>query len=189
MIVLASSLEGFGIGQTVVPQTIAMCSSSASRSDDLISLRGSPQYSGDGSAGDCNSLLRRLICTFDGKARAGAGQGIFLMPRPDARFPISHQKGGRKVAHHDLSLSVEAARAVIAAPQMHTVEGLRRSIEVLLTYGDWIDVERAKMLEVQLDIEELRPTAREVFLDGLGSVALFALVVAGFWIGAGFGVQ
>lgn len=91
------------------------------------------------------------------------------------------------MAYRDVGLSVEAARAVVGAPQMHSTEGLRQSIEVLKTYGDWMDYERAKMLESQLDAEALRPVAREFVLDALDAVALFGLVVVGFWIGTGMG--
>ena len=91
------------------------------------------------------------------------------------------------MAHHDVCLTVEAARAMIAAPHLHTPEGLRQSVEVLKTYGDWMDFERAKHLERQLDAEALRPTVREVALTALDAVGLFALLFAGLWVGAGFG--
>lgn len=186
MIARASSSDGIGTGHKVVPQTIAISISSASRSDDLISLRGAPPYSGDGSAGDCISLLRRLVGTLDGKARAGAGQGGNPPLRPDAPLKSS-KKGGLKLAHQDVCLSVDAARAVIAAPHLHTVAGLRQSIEVLKTYGDWMDFERAKMLERQLDDEAARPTEVEFLIDAPDAITLFALVIAAFWIGLGLG--
>lgn len=93
------------------------------------------------------------------------------------------------MASHDVCLTVEAARAMIAAPHLHGASALRRSIEVLKTKGDWMDFERAKMLERQLDAETFRPTAGEVVADVVGVLALFAFVICGFWVGAGLGWQ
>ena len=91
------------------------------------------------------------------------------------------------MASHDVFLSVESARAIIAAPQMHTTEGLRRSIEVLKTYGDWMDYERARMLERQLNAEALLPPRRDIVMTALDAIGLFGLLFAGFLIGAGLG--
>ena len=44
---------------------------------------------------EIHELLRRLICTFDGKARAGVGQGVNPTPRPQRAIISTTNKEGR----------------------------------------------------------------------------------------------
>lgn len=79
------------------------------------------------------------------------------------------------------------ARAITTAPQTHSDQGLRRAIDVLKSCGDWVDFERARLLERQLDAEALPSTWWVALWDALDCIALFLLAVAGFWIGCGLG--
>lgn len=89
MIVCHSLSVGVGMGHIVVPQTSAMCSNSPCKSDDLISLNGSPSNTVDASLGDCTESLHPFVGPSDGM---GGSAPVQANSQPGRVLPAVSQR-------------------------------------------------------------------------------------------------
>lgn len=127
----------------------------------------------------------RLIALLAPRPAARDGRGASEPPRP-CRLPSG--AGGEP------EMSLADARATIRRARVSETD-LRAACTVLRLQGDWIDVQRADLLEALLADPATAPAevtlataARRVeWGDVLGALAVFALLIAGLWVAFGAG--
>lgn len=82
----------------------------------------------------------------------------------------------------DVHLDLTEARGVVSTSDFQPDQRLRAAIDVLKSQGDWMDFERARLLERRMD-EDAMVAQSGAVIDALNVVLLFVLLVGGFWLG------